>query len=70
MTETIRYTPIGTEDIRFGTSSFEVTLADGRVVSLSEVNVMALIAELYAAGTAFRLLDSNGTLIHAFGAVA
>ena len=47
-----------------------MTLADGRVVSLSEVNVMALIATLYAAGTTFRLLDSNGTLIHAFGAIA
>ena len=70
MTETIRFTPIGKQDIRFGTSSYEVTLADGRVVVLDEVNAMALLTELYALGVALRLLDSNGTLIHAFGAVA
>ncbi len=70
MTETIRFTPIGKEDIRFGSSSFEVTLADGRVVSLSEVDVLGLITQFWTSAVPFRLVDVNGTLIHAFGAVA
>ena len=35
--ETINFRPIGLEDIKFGSSSFEVTLADGRVIVLNEV---------------------------------
>ena len=37
--ETIVYGKIAKEDIKVGRSSFEVTLGDGRVVSLSEVNL-------------------------------
>lgn len=66
-TETIRYTPIGRQDVRFGTSSFEVTLADGRVVTLDEVNVLELITDYFSSTNPFRLVDSNGTLIHSFG---
>ncbi|HYE89532.1 MAG TPA: hypothetical protein VEA38_00875 [Terriglobales bacterium] len=38
MTETIRYSLIGAQDIKFGTGTFEVTLADGRVVVLEAIN--------------------------------
>jgi hypothetical protein len=66
VTEVIRFTRLGKEDIRFGTSSFEVTLADGRVVTLTEVDVAALLEEFWPT-TFLRLVDVNGTLIHAFG---
>jgi hypothetical protein len=67
MTETIRYTPIGRQDIRFGTSTYEVTLADGRVVTLDEVNVLDLITDYFSSTNTFRIVDSNDTLIHSFG---
>jgi len=70
VTETIRYTPIGKQDLRLGTSSFEVTLADGRVVVLDEINVLALITTYWSSTNTLRLVDSNDTLIHAFGAIA
>jgi hypothetical protein len=38
MTETIRYSLIGAQDIKFGTDSFEVQLADGRVVVLEAIH--------------------------------
>lgn len=41
--ETIRFSPIGKEDCSFGTGSFEVTLADGRVVMLSQIDIGAII---------------------------
>lgn len=41
--ETIRFSPIGKEDISFGTGTFEVTLADGRVVMLSQVDIGAIL---------------------------
>ena len=69
MTEVIRYTPIGKQDIRFGTSTFEVTLADGRVVTLDEVDVAAIITTYWPTAT-LRLVDVNGTLLHAFGTTA
>lgn len=36
--ETIRYSLIGASDVKFGTGTFEVTLADGRVVVLEAIN--------------------------------
>lgn len=42
-TEVIRYTQIGKEDIRFGLSTFEVVLADGRKVVLSELDLGAIL---------------------------
>ena len=66
MTETIRFTPIGRQDGRYGTSTFEVTLADGRRVVLDEINVAAILNEFWTT-TFVRLVDANGTLIHAFG---
>lgn len=41
--ETIRYTLIGKEDLRLGKNTFQVTLADGRVVTLTEVDIGALL---------------------------
>lgn len=37
--ETIKFSRIGKEDIKTGRATFEVTLADGSVVTLSEVNL-------------------------------
>lgn len=41
--EIIRYSLLGAEDFRFGLGTFEVTLADGRKVVLSEIDVGALL---------------------------
>lgn len=45
MAETIRFSLIGREDLRRGTSTFEVTLADGRVVTLNEIDITAFTAK-------------------------
>ena len=37
--ETIQYSKIGEEDIQVGRSTFEVTLGDGRIATLNEVNL-------------------------------
>lgn len=37
--ETIQYSKIGEEDIQVGRSTFEVTLGDGRVATINEVNL-------------------------------
>jgi hypothetical protein len=42
-TEVITYSRIGKEDIRFGTGTFEVVLADGRKVTLNEVDIGAIL---------------------------
>ena len=66
MTETIRFSQLAEEDIKFGAGSFEVQLADGKVVTLSEANLGRILAEvvglkgytkagLPTAGTAGRL---------------
>lgn len=41
--ETIRFSPIGKEDCSFGTGTFEVTLADGRIVMLSQIDIGAIL---------------------------
>src|SRR5688572_4667748 len=73
MTETIRYSLIGKEDLALGAgeTKFEVTLADGRVVLMSRIDLAAILsnsilssvlalqqyteAELPTAGTAGRI---------------
>ena len=60
--ETIRYSPIGKEDCSFGTGAFEVTLADGRVVMLSQIDVGALLNAGLATTTLSGLTLSNVTL--------
>ena len=66
MTETLRFVQVGKQDIRFGTGTFEITLADGRVVVVNEVDLQAIIAEQWPT-TKLRLLDTTGTLIHEIG---
>jgi len=48
MTETIRFNRIGKQDLRIGNGTFEVVLADGRVVTLSEIDIAYLISDAYA----------------------
>ncbi len=45
MTEVIRYSRLGEEDCRFGKGTFEVRLADGRVVTMSEIDVGAILTD-------------------------
>lgn len=45
MPETIRYTRLGREDLNFGTGTFEARLADGRVVTLSEIDLGVLLSD-------------------------
>ena len=46
MTETLRFALIGKEDLKIGTSSFEVRLGDGRVVTLSEIRLTDFLSAL------------------------
>ena len=65
MTETIRYGPIGKQDIRRGFGTFQVTLADGRIVTLDELGVELssyALASLPPAGTAGRLADVTDSI--------
>lgn len=43
MTEIVRYSLIGKEDLALGTGTFEVRLADGRVAVLSKIDIGALL---------------------------
>lgn len=45
MTEVIRYSRIGKQDIRFGRGTFETELADGRKVVLDEVDLGTIILD-------------------------
>ena len=80
-TEVIRYTQLGTEDVRFGLGTFEVILADGRKVTLSEVDVGALLNDATKSTQALTLVslittsfirftDSDGQVLHAFGSAS
>jgi len=60
--ETIRYSPIGKEDCNFGTGTFEVTLADGRVVMLSQIDVGAILNSGLSTMTLTGLTLNNTTL--------
>src|SRR3990167_3353408 len=44
-TETIKYSQLGLQDIRFGTGTFEITLADGRKVVLNEVDIGDILSD-------------------------
>ena len=44
MTELVKYSKIGVQDLNNGTGTFEVTLADGRVVTMDQVSLNALNA--------------------------
>lgn len=77
-TEVIRYTQLGEEDIRFGLGTFEIVLADGRKVTLSEMDVgailndatkstQALVLVSLIATSFIRYRDTNSEVLHAFG---
>ena len=77
-TEIIRFTQLGEEDIRFGLGTFEVVLADGRKVILSEADIGALLNDSTKSTQALTLVsvlvtsfirykDSNDQVLHAFG---
>lgn len=76
MTETVRYSQLGVEDIRFGTGTFKVTLADGSVVTLNEVNVNTQLNALTTGKLAFiendwhttRYFNTFATAISSIGA--
>ncbi len=44
MSETIRYTRLGQQDLNLGTGTFEARLADGRVVVLSQIDLGAILS--------------------------
>lgn len=44
--ETIRYGLIGEQDLKFGTGSFEIELADGKIVTLNQVDLGRILAEV------------------------
>ena len=69
-TEVIRYTQLGEEDIRFGLGTFEVTLADQRKVTLSEVDIRALSNDTAKSTQILRYTDSDGQVLHAFGSAS
>ena len=77
----IRFTQLGREDIRFGTGTFEVILADGRKVTLSEVDVGELLNDATKSTQALevvsllttsfiRFTDSDGQVLHALGSAS
>ena len=43
--ETIRYSLIGKQDLKLGTGTFEVQLADGRIIAMDEINVGKLLEQ-------------------------
>lgn len=60
--ETIRYTQIGKVDIRFGKGTFEVTLADGSVVLLEEVDVGKIANDSGVSSQVTNLDDFSATV--------
>ncbi len=80
-TEVIRFTQLGAEDVRFGLGTFEVILADGRKVTLSEVDVGELLNDATKSTQALevvsllttsfiRFTDSDGQVLHALGSAS
>jgi hypothetical protein len=61
MTEILRFGLIGAQDIKFGTGTFEVRLADGRTVTLDEVNLGDLGVNLTAGSVVFVATDLSLT---------
>lgn len=72
---------MGTEDIRFGTGTFEITLADGRKVVLNEVDIgnllndsdkstQALVIVSLITSSFIRYTDTNSQVLHAFGSAS
>jgi hypothetical protein len=78
VTETIRYSPIYVQDLKLGTGTGQVQLADGRVVTLDQIS-LDLLAHLLAAtsssrpykvlATQFYAMAGYGTLSDALTAI-
>lgn len=79
-TEVIRYSLLGKEDLRFGQSTFEVLLADGRKVVLNDIDVGAILNDANVSTQALSLVslvlssklhvtatDDSTTVLHSFG---
>lgn len=79
MSETIRYNRLGEEDLNLGSGTFEVRLANGTVVSLTQLDWATILSTAskstqtvnltHSSGNnaAYKLTDPNGTLLHSFG---
>lgn len=79
MSETIRYNRLGEEDLNLGTGSFEVRLANGTVVTLTQIDLAAILSTAskstqtvnltHSTGNnaGFTFTDANGTLLHSLG---
>ena len=79
--ETIRFTQLGEQDLRFGTGTFEITLADGRKVVLNEVDIGEILNDSTKSTQAMTIVsllttsfiryqDSTGQVLHAFGSAS
>jgi hypothetical protein len=67
MTETVRYSLLGKQDLRIGNGTFETVLGDGRVVTMDELRLSDLFTALTAgsvlfAGTAGIVAQDNTNL--------
>lgn len=64
--ETVRFSLIAKEDLALGTSTFEVTLADGRVVQLSQIDLGKLLEtyppKSYATVSALPTAPTSGAI--------
>lgn len=70
-TEVITYSRIGKEDIRFGKGTFEVVLADGRKVLMSEVDIGAILNDPAISSPAYTqvfLVDNYASIQACFDA--
>ena len=61
MTETIRYSLIGRSDISFGKANLTVTLADGRVITMSQVDVGAILDDSSLSTKTLSSMTFSGT---------
>lgn len=57
--ETVKYSPIGAEDLKLGTSSFEVELSDGRRATKSEINLSTFTGASTVIDTAVFFTDGS-----------
>lgn len=70
MTEIIRYSRLGKEDLNLGSGTFEVRLADGRVVVLTKIDVGALLNDGTISTQALSLGDLTVTGLTVSGALS
>lgn len=61
MTEIVRFSPLGKQDLRIGTGQFEVELADGRVIILDELDIAHVIGQVLLPSFTLAGLPPAGT---------